>query len=70
MERIIVVAIIGILIFIIINLSQPEEPVDEYVGEVEKQECASCNGGPALMESGPKASCASGMCSTRSKFSL
>ena len=70
MERIIFVAIIGILIFVIVNLTKPEEPVDEYVGEVEKQECTSCNGGPALMDSGAKASCASGMCSVRSKFSI
>lgn len=67
MERIIVVLIIAMLVFIGIQMTKKAEDLsegpEEYFGQVEKPDCETC----ALTSLEPKRVCPSGMCSMKGR---
>lgn len=66
MERIVIVAILGLLIFIAIQMTKQVEvleDIDDFVGEVEKGDCEACS----LTSLEPKRVCPSGMCSMKGR---
>lgn len=66
MERIIIVAILGLLVFIAFQMNKQTEEledIEEYLGEVEKSDCKACS----LTSLEPKKVCPSGMCSMKGR---
>jgi len=67
MDRVVFVIVLGLLIFVILQLTKNvDDDVDEddYVGHVEKPECEEC----ALTSLEPKRVCPSGMCSQNGRL--
>lgn len=65
MERIAYVIIIGLLVFVAIQMTTTVDKSgdQEYVGTVEKGECTTCS----LTSLEPKQVCPSGMCSMKGR---